>query len=145
MVAAVFQRDAARRSETNIRCARRRGVARTAVARAIGNGLGSCTRGGARGAHRRVAIAGLTLTLFAARPRRSPMSSIPTHLASGGDATLIAVVTESFFGARTLADVLEWARRQRPVVSVLEIVTQDEFTHDVVLPFGRAFLSFDTT
>jgi hypothetical protein len=45
---------------------------------------------------------------------------------------------------RTLGDVLDWARAQglgRP-----EVVTQDEYTHDVVLPWrdGR-WLVFDTT
>lgn len=50
-------------------------------------------------------------------------------------------------GARhTLADVLEWARRHRPPRVVSEIVTQDEYTHDVVLPFdGGHFLVFDAT
>jgi hypothetical protein len=46
----------------------------------------------------------------------------------------------------TLADVLAWARRQLPPLQVEEIVTQDEYTHDVVLPFDRGhFLAFDAT
>ena len=46
----------------------------------------------------------------------------------------------------TLADVLAWAREQTPPRSVAEIVTQDEYTHDVVLPFdGSHFLAFDAT
>ena len=46
----------------------------------------------------------------------------------------------------TLADVLEWARAQSPPRTVTEIVTQDEYTHDVVLPFdGSHFLAFDAT
>jgi hypothetical protein len=46
----------------------------------------------------------------------------------------------------TLADVLEWARGQVPARQVSEIVTQDEYTHDVVLPFdGAHFLVFDAT
>ena len=46
----------------------------------------------------------------------------------------------------TLADVLAWARRHSPPLQVEEIVTQDEYTHDVVLPFdGGHFLAFDAT
>jgi hypothetical protein len=46
----------------------------------------------------------------------------------------------------TLADVLHWARAQAPPRTVAEIVTQDEYTHDVVIPFdGSHFLAFDAT
>jgi len=46
----------------------------------------------------------------------------------------------------TLADVLAWARRTTPPRQVEEIVTQDEYTHDVVLPLdGSLFLVFDAT
>ena len=47
---------------------------------------------------------------------------------------------------RTLADVLTWARTHTPAWRVAEIVTQDEYTHDVVLEAaGQPFLVFDTT
>ena len=47
---------------------------------------------------------------------------------------------------RTLADVLAWARHQTPPRTVTEIITQDEYTHDVVIGFGeRCYLVFDTT
>jgi hypothetical protein len=59
---------------------------------------------------------------------------------------LTARAAEVFAHRHTLADVLAWAREQRPPVSVAEIVTQDEYTHDVVLPFdGKHFLAFDAT
>jgi hypothetical protein len=46
----------------------------------------------------------------------------------------------------TLADVLAWARRGTPPRQVAEIVTQDEYTHDVVLTLdGSHHLVFDTT
>jgi hypothetical protein len=58
----------------------------------------------------------------------------------------VARATEAFAHRHTLADVLAWAREQRPSVSVAEIVTQDEYTHDVVLPLdGGHFLVFDAT
>ena len=47
---------------------------------------------------------------------------------------------------RTLADVLSWAPTRQPPRSVADIVTQDEYTHDVVLEAsGQPYLAFDTT
>jgi hypothetical protein len=47
---------------------------------------------------------------------------------------------------RTLAGVLEWLRIQEPSRLVAEIVTQDEYTHDVVVPWSeRLVLVFDAT
>ena len=54
---------------------------------------------------------------------------------------------ERTFGHYTmLAQVLDWGRGVDPAVEVDEIVTQDEYTHDVLvmLPNGR-YLNFDTT
>ena len=46
----------------------------------------------------------------------------------------------------TLAEVLAWARRTTSPRQVEEIVTQDEYTHDVVLALdGSRFLVFDAT
>jgi hypothetical protein len=46
----------------------------------------------------------------------------------------------------TLEKVLAWARQLEPPTGVEEILTQDEYTHDVLIPFkaGR-YLNFDTT
>ena len=47
---------------------------------------------------------------------------------------------------RTLADVLAWARGNEPPRTVTEIVTQDEYTHDVVVGYDEGvYLVFDTT
>jgi hypothetical protein len=47
---------------------------------------------------------------------------------------------------RTLEPVLEWMRAQDPPRVVSEIVTQDEYTHDVVVPWADLLvLVFDTT
>ena len=50
---------------------------------------------------------------------------------------------------KTLGQVLTWASSQtkkdfRPQI-VAEVVTQDEFTHDVVIPYKDLFLVYDTT
>lgn len=47
---------------------------------------------------------------------------------------------------RVLASVLEWLRAQDPPRIVAEIVTQDEYTHDVIVPWSdRLVLVFDAT
>jgi hypothetical protein len=46
----------------------------------------------------------------------------------------------------SLERLLEWGRAQRPVRRVDEIVTQDEYTHDVLLPLEEPFvLAYDVT
>ena len=74
------------------------------------------------------------------------MRTLPVRVIGESVDLSIAERVASLFGEiQTLADLLRWVNAQRPAVRVLEIVTQDEFTHDVVVPFGVAFLSFDTT
>ena len=46
----------------------------------------------------------------------------------------------------TLERVLNWGRRLVPPVAVDEILTQDEYTHDVLMALsGGRYLNFDTT
>jgi len=48
--------------------------------------------------------------------------------------------------ASTLEDLLRWSFLQRPPWQLVEVVVQDEFTHDVVVRDPtRGFLVFDTT
>ena len=45
----------------------------------------------------------------------------------------------------TLADVLDWGRSQRPPRTIREIITQDEYTHDILVELEpRLWLVFDT-
>lgn len=45
-----------------------------------------------------------------------------------------------------LGDVVRWAARQRPPRAIADIVTQDEYTHDVILAYRDTLhLVFDTT
>jgi hypothetical protein len=47
---------------------------------------------------------------------------------------------------RTLGALLDWARALDPPVTSPEVVTQDEYTHDVLVPIGAdRFLAFDTS
>ena len=50
---------------------------------------------------------------------------------------------------KTLGRVLTWAsagpKSDFLAQTVAEVVTQDEFTHDVVVPYREIFLVYDTT
>ena len=62
---------------------------------------------------------------------------------AGGDHARLAslVATHS-----TLEAVLTWSRTASPPRKIAELITQDEYTHDVVLPFeGDLYLVYDTT
>ncbi|HSB12724.1 MAG TPA: hypothetical protein VLM38_24755 [Blastocatellia bacterium] len=46
---------------------------------------------------------------------------------------------------RTLEQVMLWAFSRKPPARLREVVTQDEFTHDVVIEVnGETYLIFDT-
>lgn len=49
-------------------------------------------------------------------------------------------------GIHNLGDLLDWAGTLEPPVVSPEVITQDEYTHDVLVPIpdGR-LLAFDTT
>ncbi len=49
---------------------------------------------------------------------------------------------------KTLGKVLNWAGLQSKSDlprTVAEVITQDEFTHDVIIPYKNLFLVYDTT
>ena len=73
------------------------------------------------------------------------MRVIPV-LDAGAGPSVVAWAERAVATLATLADVLAWGRAQAPPASVADVVTQDEYTHDVVVPLGgRHYLSFDTT
>jgi len=61
----------------------------------------------------------------------------------------IAEVETELANHKTLGQVLVWANSQpnEDFISqiVAEIITQDEFTHDIVIPYKNLFLVYDTT
>ena len=62
------------------------------------------------------------------------------------DQVLVSEISPALRGQRTLGDVLEWGRSLTPVRRVTEIVTQDEYTHDVIFGLAdRVYLVYDTT
>ena len=49
-------------------------------------------------------------------------------------------------GLTSLAGVLDWGRAETPPLAVEDIITQDEYTHDVLIPDRRGhYLVYDTT
>jgi len=50
---------------------------------------------------------------------------------------------------KSLGDVLSWAgtkpKNEVAPQIVAEVITQDEFTHDVIVPYHDVFLAYDTT
>ena len=49
-------------------------------------------------------------------------------------------------GQKTLEDVVRWGLACKPARLIERVVIQDEYTHDVVLPWGPGvYLVYDTT
>lgn len=45
----------------------------------------------------------------------------------------------------SLQDVVRWGFAQAPAYMVVDVIVQDEFTHDVVMNAGDIYLVFDST
>ena len=74
------------------------------------------------------------------------MREVPLSSTGRVPAELVRELESELVHLFTLAEVLAWARRSTPPRQVDEIVTQDEYTHDVVLAFkGDHYLVFDAT
>jgi hypothetical protein len=74
------------------------------------------------------------------------MRDIPVHDAAGVGAARAAALHSEVQSLRTLGDVLTWSRTATRSRQPTEVVTQDEYTHDVVFDLdGRTYLAFDTT
>lgn len=57
-----------------------------------------------------------------------------------------AALAGELAGLTTLERVLDWCRSRVPALAVADIVTQDEYTHDVLVPLdGERWLVYDTT
>ena len=70
------------------------------------------------------------------------MHIVPVLDYAGLSANDRAAVEATVSGHTTLSTVLRWAG----AAPIEEIVTQDEFTHDVLIPYGQErYLAYDTT
>lgn len=66
-------------------------------------------------------------------------------IVTNGLTRLMYATTMTLPALRSLEDVLAWAFAQRPPAELLEVIVQDEFTHDVIVRHGAEYLVFDTT
>ena len=74
------------------------------------------------------------------------MTPVPLENRAGLGADSLARLSAAVASHTTLEQALDWARRLDPPQGVLEVVTQDEYTHDVILAFERSFyLVYDIT
>ena len=62
-----------------------------------------------------------------------PNEDIVTHLA--------AITAEH----TTLEKLLSWCTEQKPPIRIAAMITQDEFTSDVIVPLADVYLVYDTT
>jgi hypothetical protein len=71
----------------------------------------------------------------------------PRHIRdlSGLDLPALQALGASLAPVRTLGDVMEWADSRQPGAAIDEIVTQDDYTHDVLVPLGDRWVVFDVT
>ena len=71
---------------------------------------------------------------------------IPVHDDAGLDSGRLAAIRAALQPLTTLGDVLTWSGSATRSRQPSEIVTQDEYTHDVVFDLdGHVYLAFDTT
>ena len=65
---------------------------------------------------------------------------------AGLDEEARGAIERAVAGHGTLQDVVRWGVAQEPPLLVADVIVQDEFTHDVVVPYrGGLFLVYDTT
>jgi hypothetical protein len=55
------------------------------------------------------------------------------------------VLADQVAGFRTLEHVLDWLRRDGHSLASLDMVTQDEYCHDLLIPTGSDWLVFGMT
>jgi hypothetical protein len=74
-------------------------------------------------------------------PKRIPLSDHARL--DGAEQTALEATIQ---GHRGLDDVFDWGRAQAPAVVPADVIVQDEYTHDVVVPWVRGlYLVYDTT
>jgi hypothetical protein len=76
------------------------------------------------------------------------MVTMPTPLTNRASLTRATLdqLAHEVGGHATLHDVLEWGFTHKPARRVEEIVTQDEYTHDVLVPLDAPlYLAYDVS
>jgi len=74
------------------------------------------------------------------------MNGIPFRDHAGLEPMVLNRLEAEHRDLTTLERVLDWGRDRTPPVRVLEVIAQDEYTHDVVMQLESArYLVYDTT
>jgi hypothetical protein len=74
------------------------------------------------------------------------MRTVPVSVPSGFRHEKLDGLVAALEHQRTLGDVMSWLRTLDPPRSIGDIVTQDEYTHDVIAAIDDTLvLAFDTT
>lgn len=72
--------------------------------------------------------------------------SLPLHDYAGVSADELAFLRATFCGFATLEQLLDWGRDLEPPIGIADVIAQDEYSHDVLVPLpDRRWLAFDTT
>jgi hypothetical protein len=72
------------------------------------------------------------------------MTPVVDH--AGLAAERLAALSQAVARLATLQDVLRWGFAHRPALEILDVIVQDEYSHDVVMTGGHGlYLVFDTT
>lgn len=71
--------------------------------------------------------------------------SIPLLDYAGLESTERESLARAIGAQTTLERALDWARAQTPPLAVESVLTQDEYTHDVLIPYGSRYLVYDTS
>ena len=88
--------------------------------------------------------AGWVSTVPTAAAARTP--SVPSlDDRAGLDEHDLRALQDLLAAQTTLEDVVRGALRDEPPRLIAEVVTQDEYTHDVVVPWRAHYLVYDTT
>ena len=61
------------------------------------------------------------------------------------DAASRAALERAIAEQTTLERALDWGRNHQPPLAVETILTQDEYSHDVLIPYAGRYLVYDTT
>jgi len=73
------------------------------------------------------------------------MGETPLIDYAGLDAVERASLARAIAGHGTLERALDWARTHTPPLTVESVLTQDEYTHDVLIPYGSRYLVYETS
>jgi hypothetical protein len=78
-------------------------------------------------------------------PVKEQRMRIPLIDYAGLDAVERDTLSRAIGAQTTLERVLDWGRAHTPPLTVESVLTQDEYTHDALIPYGSRYLVYDTS